>query len=59
MLLFFFGYVPVFVVRVCQKVIKRCWCVVSEKSPKEYLVIFVRLYKNTKRGEWGSGKSLK
>nr|DAU64916.1 MAG TPA: hypothetical protein [Caudoviricetes sp.] len=30
------------VVRVCQKVIKRCWCVVSEKSPKEYLVIFVR-----------------
>lgn len=51
MLLFFFGYVPVFVVRVCQKVIKRCWCVVSEKSPKEYLVIFVRLYKNTKRGE--------
>lgn len=51
MFLFFFGYVPVFVVRVCQKVIKRCWCVVSEKCPKEYLVIFVRLYKNTKRGE--------
>lgn len=39
------------VVRVCQKVIKRCWCVVSEKCPKERLVIFVRLYKNTKRGE--------
>lgn len=50
MLLFFFGYVPV-CSEVCQKVIKRCWCVVSEKSPKEYLVIFVRLYKNTKRGE--------
>lgn len=41
MLLFFFGYVPV-CSEVCQKVIKRCWCVVSEKSPKEYLVIFVR-----------------
>lgn len=50
MLLFFFGYVPV-CSEVYRKVIKRCWCVVSEKSPKEYLVIFVRLYKNTKRGE--------
>lgn len=50
MLLFFFGYVPV-CSEVCQKVIKGCWCVVSEKCPKERLVIFVRLYKNTKRGE--------
>lgn len=33
MLLFFFGYVPV-CSEVCRKVIKRCWCVVSEKSPK-------------------------
>lgn len=45
MLLFFFGYVPVCSSEGVQKVIKRRWCVVSEKCPKEYLVIFVRLYK--------------
>ena len=46
-MLLFFLVMCQCVVRVCQKVIKRCWCVVSEKSPKEYLVIFVRLYKKT------------
>lgn len=50
MLLFFFGYVPV-CSEVCQKVIKRCWCVVSEKKPERVFSDFVRLYKNTKRGE--------
>lgn len=39
MLLFFFGYVPVCSSEGVQKVIKRCWCVVSEKSPKRVLVI--------------------